>query len=166
MTVGPSPSGMMSSGEPMVSKFRKYVRSLGQLGFVSPGTRRSRPATFPSGPQGHSTPYRPLAQPLDQRTSSATAGEDLSLAPGTPDCAMSANKRRPGRYPPFGDRHRPGCSQGADTGECGREDRPHQFGGCGRALHNPGKQLDHYLLNMSLEKLAAVRGVVVAHNNC
>ncbi|CPC33946.1 Uncharacterised protein [Mycobacterium tuberculosis] len=32
MTVGPSPSSMMSSGEPMVSKFRKYVRSRSSSG--------------------------------------------------------------------------------------------------------------------------------------
>ncbi len=49
----------------------------------------------------------------------------------------------------------PAGRAGRDTGECGREDRPPPVGSCvSMPLHNPGKQLDHYLLNMSLEKLA------------
>ncbi|CKT89308.1 Uncharacterised protein [Mycobacterium tuberculosis] len=125
------------------------------------------------GPQGHEQHshalHRPLAQPLGQRDQQRNRGE-IVVGTGDDRTARDVGEQSGGQGATHrsGDHHRPAAAQGADTGECGREDRPPPVRQLRvDALHNPGKQLDHYLLNMSLEKLAAVRGVVVsAHNNC
>ncbi len=119
----------------MVSKFRKAyvpVRS-------SSGLCRAKEPVDPASLQRFLGPrdtsnlplHRPLAQPLDRAMQQRNRlGEDCRWHRGRPDCArcrqVSGGR---GRYPPFGDHHRPAAAQGTGTGECGRIG-PHQFGSC------------------------------------